>query len=226
MDYIAQKGYTTPSEVHNDTDYFNSSYILLQNSFAAIGIRLEMDSTSNPTKLTFTLPSGRISVLNNLQGVWDEQIRFVSRLRVTDTYFKQTMSYYNLEEEDSIDLKEVGANAAGYNTYWNYNETNQTVEISGNGTLANFNLWKELKISKVSTMILGAGVYRLLKYSLNSENLVIVDFHGENDPILIEPLCAVDKKLIIYSNNKSMREYDWAKYGVNVEWHNLSEWDE
>jgi hypothetical protein len=134
------------------------------------------------------------------------------------------MSYYSLEEE-TLDLSKLGTNAAGYNTYWVYNESNQTIEISGNGTLANFALWQELKLPHISTLILGSGVYRLLSYSLNAENLTIVDFHSSDDNILIEPFCALSKKLIIYSDNLSLRNYDWNGYNVTVEWHTLSEWE-
>lgn len=127
--------------------------------------------------------------------------------------------------DDVLDLRVIGTNAAGYNTHWVYNQDTKTLEISGEGTLANFLLWNELDITEISTIILSAGIYRLLKQSLNGNNLTIVDFHGAADPILIEPDCAVNKTLIIYSDNEAMRNYDWKSYNTTVEWHSLSEWE-
>lgn len=226
MDYAARKNYTTPEQVYEDEN-FDNNYVLLQNSFAAIGIQLEMTKNSDgPTTLIFTLPNGKVKILDDLQGTWSDQLRFHCRLRVTDSYFKQISPYYAFEMETPLDLSIVGTRSAGYNTYWDYDEDTKTIEISGDGTLANFLLWQELNITDISTLILGAGVYRLLQGAFNASDLIIVDFHGSEDTIFIEPMCAASKQITIYSDNNDLRNYDWASYGTTVEWHSLSEWNE
>lgn len=70
MDYAARMNYTTPEEVYEDEN-FEANYILLQNSFAAIGIDLVMtENGDGPTSLIFTLPNGEVKILDGLQDHW------------------------------------------------------------------------------------------------------------------------------------------------------------
>lgn len=226
MDYAAKNNYTTPRQMYNDKN-FSTNYILLQNSFAAIGIDLDMtENGDGPLTLIFTLPNGKVKILDGLQDHWYNILIFHPQLGVTDEYFKQTLPYIEGEMGKVEDLAIVGTQSAGYNTYWTYNENTKTIEITGEGTLVNFLLWKELNITDVKTLIVGSGVYRILSNAFTSNRLTIVDFHGEYDQIFIEPQCAYNVRLIIYSDNLILRSYNWSDYAVSVELHNLSEWDE
>lgn len=224
MDYAAKKGLRTPEDIYYDVN-FSRSYAFLQNSFAIIGIDLELSGTDY---LLFTLPSGEQRKLEGLDSIWYAQLTFNCQTRMTDEYFSQANTFMMLEQEEVKDLKVIGHNAAGYNTRWTYDEDTHTLEISGNGTLANWGLWSQLGITDVETLILGAGVYKLEYQSFN-QSLTIVDLHGEADIIKCEDTfgggtSSAIREYVVYSDNLSLKEANWGTY-TKVEWHPLSEWE-
>jgi hypothetical protein len=186
-----------------------------------------MNGTSS---MIFTLPSGEVKTLTGLSGWISSNLTFHSQLRVTDEYLNQMRTYYLLENEETYDLLTVGTNVAGKNTYWTYDESTKTLEISGNGSLAATTLWSQLGITEISTIILGAGVNRLMEGSL-PDGATIVDLHGEMDEIIVDDDCLSATTwgigyLVIYSDNISLRRDDieWCWGGAIIEWHSLSEW--
>lgn len=220
MDYAARKGLRTPEDIYYDEN-FNHSYALLQNSFSIIGVDVVLNGT---TDLTFTLPSGEKRVLDELQGTWASQLTFNCQNRMTDEYFSQSYTFWELEHEEIKDLRRVGCQAAGTGTRWLYDDAEKTLEIQGEGSLANFALWAKLNITEVNTLILGAGVRKLEYYCFNND-MTIVDLHGELDPIQIDNNISSNYGLfVIYSDNQALRNANWGTY-TEVEWHSLSEWE-
>lgn len=224
MDYLARTGLQTAEEVYEDSN-FNDSYILLQNAFAAIDIELTLEKNGlfgQPSALVFKLPSGEEKRLNNLDSYY-ETITFNSRLRVTDDYFEQMRPYYLFDETDAQDLNLLGANAAGRNTRWTYDETTETIEVTGNGSLAADSLWGFLGISKIHTLIIGSGVNRLETGSLVSD-IVYVDFHGKNDEIIFDNNFATNGIINIYTDCDAYNNAPWSNL-TTVNILPLSEWD-
>lgn len=231
LDYIAKKNLRIPEDVYND-DNFSSNYIFLQNAFSAIGVKLEMVSGFlGPSSLKFTLPSGKTMELLGLSSTWNDNLRFNSRIRGTYEYTKAIMPYYMFENEEILDLREIGGNSAGYNTRWTYDEDTKTLEITGEGSLAGYQLWVELDLDNIEKMIINSGVYRICSNAFNTnDELTIIDFHGENDKIIIEPnliTTSYEKKYItIYTDNLCIQEHGISNNNrVVIDWHYLSEYN-
>ena len=244
VDYCAKKNLHLVESVYRDEN-FQSHYVFLQNAFAAIGVNMELatDEQGDPTSLTFTLPSGEQKVLDDFSTKYmNGMVLYVrSQMRVTDDYLQKMKPYYLLENEEPLDLTDIGTNAAGYNTRWEYDADTATLKITGNGTLADSELWGLLGIDTISTIIIGAGVYSLLANSLDFSNVTIVDLHGETDEIMLEFDKQSDdfggsatihfygdpknaKSWIFYTDNLTLRNVAYDE-NVSIEWHSLSEWE-
>lgn len=230
VDYCAKKNLHLMESVYHD-ESFEQSYVLLQNSFAAIGVNMELavGGDGNPSSLTFTLPSGEQKIIDDISAKYmDGMVLYVrSQLRVTDDYLKKMSPYYLLENEERLDLEEIGSNAAGYNTRWQYDAETATLEIAGTGTLADAGLWELLGIETISTVIIGAGVYRFLEGALDFTTTTIVDFHGELDEIVMDSgflNTKTTRTWVFYTDNLVLRNADYGS-NTTIEWHSLSEWE-
>ena len=224
VDYLAKKNLYTAEEVYEDPG-FENGYVLLQNAFSAINVGLTMEyggMFGQPSALVFTLPNGEIRKLNDLDSYYSS-ITFNSKLRVTDEYFEQMMPYYTLQKEEIKDLNIIGANAAGRNTRWQYDSVTHTIEVSGNGSLANYGLWDFLGIDSVDTIIIGSGVNRMETGSIDSY-ILYIDFHGQNDEIIFENNFASSGEIYLYTDCESWYNAPWPSNTI-VNIYPLSEWN-
>ena len=241
--YCAEKNLYSFSSIYYDENW-NQIFENLQSALAAIGITIELsvDSDNYPISATFTLPSGEQRVWEIMEhATYGMSLYLNSQMRVSDEYRVKMLPYFNLEDVEPLDLAEDGVNAAGYNTRWEYDAATKTLQISGNGTLADSALWELLGITDISTIIIGAGVYRLLMNSLDFTNITIVDLHGEADEIMLEmdrrndagfngagdrhfygdPKTA--RSWVFYTDNQTLRNVEYE--GADIEWHTLAEWE-
>lgn len=239
VEYCAKYNIQTFSAAYYDDNY-KENLVILQEAFLSIGINMEviMNNTDivYPNGVIFTLPSGEQKTLDNI-GIYLRDVMFInSQARVTQDYLLKMLPYYQLECEEIYDLAEIGCNAAGYNTRWTFNAETSTLEITGNGTLAPSWLWTTgacylgliEDMTSPITIIIGAGVSRLMKESLCLTNLTIVDLHGELDDIILDDGFYLRSKnngeWKFYTDNKKLREYPYPS-NITIEWHSLSEWE-
>lgn len=239
IEYAARRNLQTPSSIYYDENY-NENAFLLQEAFRSIGINLEIVLNNTdivyPEKLIFTLPSGEQKILDGLGTYWYDKLFLNSQVRNTRDYFLQMLPYYRLEHEEVQDLAVIGTNAAGYNTRWTFDAATSTLEITGTGSLAASWLWTTgvgylgliADMNTPLTMIIGAGVSRLLKEALCLTSLTIVDLHGEFDDIMLDDEFYLRSKnngtWIFYTDNRKLREYPYPD-NITIEWHTLSEWE-
>lgn len=200
-----------------------------------IGIQVEIRNPNslNPS-LVVTLPSGEQKTLAGLTSGQSRSDRFYSQLRVTDEYYDKMSAFYQLKNiENPIDLKQIGSNFAGFNTFWEYDTDNKALTISGSGVLANSDLWAKYNISSISKLYVGAGVYGYSPgcFSKFISSAKIIDLHGELDEIIFygDPFTSANSKsatkFIVYSDNLALRNISLAS-NVQVEWHHLFELEE
>lgn len=223
IDYAAKNDLYSLSALH-DSDRFDSTWTVLESSFLAIGVTLEMtENADGPDSLIFTLPSGE-------KRIWycqdyNDYVRVNSQLRVTEDYRRHIRSFYALENEDG-ELTEELSKVAGSGTRWSFDDDTGELTISGEGSLANENLWKELGISSdINTMVIGAGVRKL---DAKSMNLItgkrFVFLHGSTDDIVIDSSAFGTSKIYrIYTDNETVKNHDFGT-SVTIQWHPLADW--
>ena len=225
----AQKGLTSLQDIYYDAS-FGESFQMLQNSFATIGITLEKQSSDWSGKLIFTLPSGEVKEITNSQGLGEAYL--CSRTGAEYTYAKEIMPYYDFEGEPIRDLSTMKTNVSGYGTYWAY-DGNGELEISGHGSLASAELFNDLGIrSAVQTVIIGAGVNRLMKNSLyfTNNNMNFVFLHGSADAVQIDQNISgtstseeISYYFDIYTDCNAIKQATFQP-NISVTFHSLSEW--
>lgn len=233
VNYAAQNNYYTLQDLYN-SPRFNANFIILQNSFASIGITLALKNDSNglPSQLVFTLPNGK-------EKIWycqkyDTTVRVCAQLRVTDDYLRRMRTYYLLSDVNE-ELLPQDINVAGLGTKWEWDEEDGTVSVTGSGTLASYYLWEELGFfDQVQTLLVGAGITELTKESMalpNNANLVFLQ--SENAAVKIDPdqFTASDKEgspvftYHIFTNNTYIKNNDYGNNpNVTLVFHPLSDW--
>lgn len=226
----AEKGLTSLESIHNDAS-FGESFQMLQNSFASIGINLEKQSDDFSGKLIFTLPSGEVKEISSSQGLGEAYL--CARTGAEYTYAQQMMPYYDFENEPVYDLSSMKTNVSGYGTYWEY-DGNGELEISGNGSLASADLFSDLGIrSSVQSVIIGAGVNRLMEKALYfpNTNISFVFLHGAADTVRIDEKVSgtstseeISYYYDIYSDCEDIRRASFQP-NISVTFHSLSEWE-
>lgn len=236
-DYYANKGLTGLRSIYEDEN-FNTSYTVLQKSFATIGITMtfqEKNGDGYPKGIDFTLPNGVVKSISNspFEGAY-----LCARSGVEYNYARRMMPYYTFANDEIKDLSTINTNIAGYGTTWTFDEATGELEIAGSGSFAGGNLLNELGIAgSISTIILGSGVNRLSVDSLDLTKtaLTIVSFRGTKEPMTIDSgfigsgtLAAGSTPYYtytIYTDNEDLRNAPFSdnkKYAIVFK--PLSEW--
>lgn len=232
--YYGNKGLTSLNAIYNDENYA-TSYAMLQKSFAAIGITLEVISGGEGA-CNFTMPDG---VVLYLKSSYANYSYLCARSGMDYEYAqKATKNYYYDELEDA---DEMNGMVAGYGTYWEYDTDDNSLEISGEGALVSSTLFSSVTTdnqflsssssvtSAVSTIILGAGVNRLMNYSLSfSKNLTIVCLRGARAKLTLDSLFAGSSgsttyNWTIYTDNADLIKATFPTH-LNITFKTLAEW--
>lgn len=234
VDYAAKNNLYTLEQIYNSSR-FNDQFVILQNSFAAIGITLTLtkDSFGYPSKLEFLLPSGETKTWYCQK--YNDYSKLCAQLRATDDYVRRMRSFYLLSGE-SAPLLEENINVAGLGTRWTWMEEEQTVSVTGEGTLASYYLWSELGFfSQIKNVMVGSGVTEITKWAMAMPDQTnFIFFQSENAPVKIHPQqftasSAEDAKVFtyhIYTDNLTIRNNDYGDNpNVILIFHPLDEWD-
>ncbi len=234
VNYAAQNNLYTLEQIYYSSR-FNDQFVILQNSFAAIGITLTLtkDSFGYPSKLEFALPSGEVKVWKC--QTYNDYAKVCAQLRCTDDYARRMRSFYLLSGEDAP-LLEEDINVAGLGTKWTWMEEEQTVSVTGEGTLASYYLWSELGfINQVKNIMVGSGVTEITKWAMampDQTNFIFLQ--SENAPVKIHPqqFTASSNEgakvftYHIYTDNLTIRNNDYGDNpNVVLIFHPLDEWD-
>lgn len=235
MDYAAKNNLYNLEDVYY-SPRFNDGFVILQNSFQAIGIQLVLTKDNFlglPNEMIFTLPSGKVMTwtCSNYNGV----VRVRTQLRATDDYLRRMRAYYLLSSEEG-ELLTDNINVAGLGTQWEFDQENGTVTVLGQGTLASFRLWQELGIyDDISTVIVGSGVNYLTKSSMQMKTgTSFVFLQSENAPVRIADILysSADSSSSpkytynIYTDNLAIRNHVYqTNPNVTLVFHPLSDYD-
>ena len=215
--YYGDKGLTSLSAIYQDPG-FSGSYTMLQDSFAALGITLVISTDMNTGgACTFTMPDGNQLYLRNSYADYSY---LCARCGMDYDYAKRAaVDYYYDELENADDLN---ASVAGYGTYWEYDPDTATLEITGEGSLVSKTLFNVLTVdfsysssadtiaNAVSTIILGAGVNRLMANALNyTKDMTIVCLRGARENLVL------DSSFAGYGTSDT--PYKWTIYTDNAD---------
>lgn len=225
--FCAEKGWYKCEDINlNDEDAKEQS-ILLVNAFAEIGIALEITSGS----ATFTKSNGK--VMKYTVGMTGSNYFYINARAGTEyQYAKASAPAYNMQGMDVPENLD-GFKRAGNGTYWSYNAETKTVTISGEGTLDSVPE-EQILGGKYTTVICGAGVSRLLDYSMSVDGAVLVLLRPSDADMDIAPhfnaspgTCgATYYKTVVYTDCAAaiaaLSTEEQAKY---VTLHSLSEWE-
>lgn len=189
--YYGNKGLTSLQSIYND-EGFSNSYAMLKESFAAIGVTLEIISGGEGA-CNFTMPDGTVLYLKSSYANYSY---LCARSGMDYEYALQAAPDYYYDELEDADY--MNGAVSGYGTFWEYDPDDNVLEISGEGSVVSKTLFNELTVDNsytssatisnaVSTIILGAGVERLMNNSMNyTKNLTIVCLRGARDRLTLD----------------------------------------
>lgn len=208
--------------------------LVLVKAFEAIGITLKIDSNSDKNNYLaiFTKPNGEIMTYKGSKTGNLNYFYINARAGTEYQYAAASAPAYNMQ---GMDVPEELGNPkiAGPGTYWSYNADTKTMTISGDGAYAGATNEAQFGSGAYTTVICGAGVSRLLKYSIRVDGAVLVllrpsDADMEFDPHFSgSPGTCGDNyyKIVVYTDCAAaiaaLSTEEQAKY---VTLHSLSEW--
>jgi hypothetical protein len=236
VDYCAKKGLHSMTAIYSDEN-FGEAYAILEDAFGTLGIALEIitDGDGYPDQVIFTLPSGEQRILKAQEVFFYGGAIYVrSRLGVTDAYFEQMRSYYELENIERLDLEMEGCNVAGDGSRWTYDADTSTLEITGEGSLVDVIVWGYIGMpaETISTVIVGAGISSFGDEALGFSNnhVTIVTLHGEADELTVGGSLfgsfKSERVVVLYTDNATLKNIvaESTSYSQYIEVHSLSEW--
>lgn len=227
--FCAEKGWYKCENINLNDENAKKQNILLINAFAEIGIALKIDSSTNSA--IFTKSNGK--VMKYTVGSTGKNYFYINARAGTEyRYAKASAPAYNMQGMDVPEGLD-GFKRAGNGTYWSYNAETKTVTISGEGSLDRVPE-EQILGEKYTTVICGAGVSRLLDYSMSVDGAVLVLLRPSDADMEIAPnfnassgSCGDTKmKTVVYTDCAAaiatLSTEEQAKY---VTLHSLSEWE-
>ena len=229
----AEKGWYTCNSIPQKD--IKEHGLLLTKAFAEIGVTLKIGFPSiEEGTATFTKPNGAVMVYTVSPGNSAGFNYFYINARAGTEYQYAAASApaYNMQGMDVPEGLD-GFKRAGNGTYWSYNAETKTVTISGEGSLDRVPE-EQILGEKYTTVICGAGVSRLLDYSMSVDGAVLVLLRPSDADMEIAPnfnassgSCGATKmKTVVYTDCSAaiatLSTEEQAKY---VTLHSLSEWE-
>lgn len=228
--FCAEKGWYKCEEINFNDEGAKEQSILLVNAFAEIGIALEIKSSTNTA--SFTKPNGK--VMNYSADMTGKNYFYINARAGTEyRYAKASAPAYNMQGMDVPEGLE-NPKSAGPGTYWSYNADTKTMTISGDGAYAGATDEAQLGSGAYTTVICGAGVSRLLEYSIRVDGAVLVLLRPSDADMEFAPhfsgspgACGDNYyKIVVYTDCAAaiaaLSTEEQAKY---VTLHSLSEWE-
>ena len=224
--FCAEKGWYECENISTSDEAAEEQGVLLINAFAEIGIALEFGSGG----AIFTKPNGKVMKYTVTP---DRNYFYINARAGTEyQYAKASAPAYNMQGMDVPEGLD-GFKRAGNGTYWSYNAETKTVTISGEGSLDRIPE-EQILGEKYATVICGAGVSRLLDYSMSVDGAVLVLLRPSDADMEIAPhfnasygTCGdTYYKTVVYTDCAAaiaaLSTEEQAKY---VTLHSLSEWE-
>lgn len=230
--FCAEKGWYTCEKINSNDEGAKEQGILLVNAFAEIGITLVIENDLVGGTATFTKSNGKVmSYSANIAG--KNYFYINARAGTEYRYAKASAPAYNMQGMDVP--QELGnPKIAGPGTYWSYNADTKTMTISGEGAYAGVTDEAQLGSGAYTTVICGAGVSRLLEYSIREDGAVLVLLRPSDADMEFAPhfngksgTCGDNYyKIVVYTDCAAaiaaLSTGEQAKY---VTLHSLSEWE-
>lgn len=216
---------------------------LLKPAFALLGIDIVFEvapmnyygtvtfTKADETVLVWTCQPDLSSTLSMGTGVNDFRINSKSGREYG--YAARCAPYWRMDGEPPVETG-LDPHNAGPGLTWSYDEAGTTLTVSGTGSYAGVMPDEQLGCGQYATLILGAGVNRLLpgcfsdgsssyhKYD-NIKTIVLLRPAGE--PMRMDEIIGdYTRTLDIYADNEQFRAYAFPS-NVTVNWHTLSEWN-
>ena len=225
--FCAEKGWYECEKINTSDEAAKEQGVLLINAFAEIGIAMEIGSDS----ASFTKPNGKV-MKYTVDPTGKNYFYINARAGTEYRYAKASAPAYNMQGMDVPEGLD-GFKRAGNGTYWSYNAETKTVTISGEGSLDRVPE-EQILGEKYTTVICGAGVSRLLDYSMSVDGAVLVLLRPSDADMEIAPnfnassgSCGDTKmKTVVYTDCAAaiaaLSTEEQAKY---VTLHSLSEWE-
>lgn len=225
--FCAEKGWYECEKINTSDEAAKEQGVLLINAFAEIGIAMEIGSGS----ASFTKPNGKV-MKYTVDPTGKNYFYINARAGTEYRYAKASAPAYNMQGMDVPEGLD-GFKRAGNGTYWSYNAETKTVTISGEGSLDRVPE-EQILGEKYTTVICGAGVSRLLDYSMSVDGAVLVLLRPSDADMEIAPnfnassgSCGATKmKTVVYTDCAAaiaaLSTEEQAKY---VTLHSLSEWE-
>lgn len=231
--FCAEKGWYDCSDISDK--YVEDQSVVLIKAFAEIGVALKIDTESDknnylaiftkPNGETMTYKVGREGTLNYF---------YINAKAGTEYHYAvESAPAYNMQGMDVPQGLE-NPKIAGPGTYWSYNADTKTVTISGDGAYAGATDDVQLGSGAYTTVICGAGVSRLLEYSIRGEGVVLVLLRPSDADMEFAPhfngspgICgATYYRIVVYTDCAAaiaaLSTEEQSKY---VTLHSLSEWE-
>lgn len=226
IDYCAKNG------KHNLGDFESSEgqehLPLLQQSFAAIGVTLEYSDESGYYQLIFTKPNGEVLVFEVNQYDTNDYFRINAVADSEYRYAKLSAPWYEMREMAVMGLDEVNVKNAGPGCYWSYSAGSAVMTITGDGAYAGAAEEEQLGSGAYTTLLLGADVSRLLKSSIDKDDITVVLLRAADAPLALDDNFYGDPKdtrvWTVYTDNLALRNYGFPS-SMDITWHTLDEWE-
>ena len=200
---------------------FDQQQLLMIDAFAAVGIALEIQ-TSSGYKAVFTKSNGEVMTYSNTN------FKINCKAKMEYQYARASAQYYNMRDMKVPGADEIDPKIAGPGTYWSYNAETASVTITGDGAYSGAPTEEQLGSGAYTTVIIGADVSRLLSDCLEYSSIAtIVLLHAADAPLVIDSGAVGSKNTktwTVYTDNEDFRGFAWPS-NVSITWHALDEWE-
>lgn len=231
--FCAEKGWYDCSDISDK--YVEDQSVVLIKAFAEIGVVLKIDTESDKNNLLaiFTKPNGETMTYKVGRGGSLNYFYINAKAGTEYHYAVESAPAYTMQGMDVP--QELGnPKIAGPGTYWSYNADTKTVTISGDGAYAGATDDVQLGSGAYTTVICGAGVSRLLEYSIRGEGVVLVLLRPSDADMEFAPYFSGNPgicgdtyyRIVVYTDCAAaiaaLSTEEQSKY---VTLHSLSEWE-
>lgn len=231
--FCAEKGWYACEQIN--TEYVENQSVVLIKAFAEIGVALKIDTESDVNNFLaiFTKPNGETMTYKVGRAGSLNYFYINARAGTEYRYAIASAPAYNMQGMDVPEGLE-NPKSAGPGTYWSYNADTKTMTISGDGAYAGATDEAQLGSGAYTTVICGAGVSRLLEYSIRVDGAVLVLLRPSDADMEFAPhfsgspgTCGDNYyKIVVYTDCAAaiaaLSTEEQAKY---VTLHSLSEWE-
>lgn len=233
LDHMAELGVYDCEDI--PITEIESGSLLLIDAFAQIGVTLTISDPpeqGGPYTATFVKPGGEALVYP--VGISRNYFCINARSGTEYRYSVRSAPAYDVTR-DVEDADSMNPKIAGPGTWWSYSATDGgTMTISGSGAYAGATNDGQLGAGAYATVIVGAGVSRLLAHCITGSEIVLVLLAPTDGQIAIDPYfnitvgsCASNRiPLDVYTDcAAAIQILSGPDFSESITLHPLSEWE-